>query len=60
MKRVLAPVVALLLPVLGAISDAQESLLQAIADLCPAFRINSVSSMPYGKPLARSMSRIAS
>jgi hypothetical protein len=34
-KRLLAPVVALDLPVLGAISDAQESLCQAIADLWP-------------------------
>ncbi|CAA9369566.1 MAG: Transposase [uncultured Chloroflexia bacterium] len=33
--RLLAPVVALDLPVLGAISDAQESLCQAIADLWP-------------------------
>lgn len=36
MKRVLAPVAALGLPVLGAISDAQESLQQAIADLWPS------------------------
>ncbi len=36
MKRVLAPVVALGVPVLGAISDAQESLQQAIADLWPS------------------------
>jgi hypothetical protein len=36
MKRVLAPVVVLGLPVLGAISDAQESLQQAIADLWPS------------------------
>jgi hypothetical protein len=36
MKRVLAPIVALGLPVLGAISDAQESLQQAIADLWPS------------------------
>jgi hypothetical protein len=35
-KRLLAPVVALDLPVLGAISDAQESLCQAIASLWPA------------------------
>ena len=35
MKRVLAPVVALGVPVLGAISDAQESLEQAIAELWP-------------------------
>jgi hypothetical protein len=35
-KRLLAPVVALDLPVLGAVSDAQESLLQAIASLWPA------------------------
>jgi hypothetical protein len=35
MKRVLAPVVALGVPVLGAISDAQESLRQAIAELWP-------------------------
>jgi hypothetical protein len=35
MKRVLAPVIALGVPVLGAISDAQESLLLAIADLWP-------------------------
>jgi hypothetical protein len=35
-KRLLAPVLALELPVLGAISDAQESLCQAIADLWPA------------------------
>ena len=34
-KRLLAPVVALDLPVLGAISDAQESLCQAIAALWP-------------------------
>jgi hypothetical protein len=34
-KRLLAPVVALGLPVLGAVSDAQESLCQAIADLWP-------------------------
>jgi hypothetical protein len=34
-KRLLAPVVALGLPVLGAISDAQESLCQAIASLWP-------------------------
>src|SRR5262245_39500274 len=34
-KRLLAPVVALELPVLGAISDAQESLVQAIASLWP-------------------------
>lgn len=34
-KRLLAPVVALELPVLGAVSDAQESLCQAIADLWP-------------------------
>jgi hypothetical protein len=36
MKRVLAPVVALGVPVLGAISDAQEALQQAIADLWPS------------------------
>lgn len=36
MKRVLAPVVAFGLPVLGAISDAQESLQQAIAELWPS------------------------
>jgi hypothetical protein len=35
-KRLLAPVLALELPVLGAVSDAQESLCQAIADLWPA------------------------
>src|SRR6266498_4192931 len=35
-KRLLAPLVALDLPVLGAVSDAQESLLQAIASLWPA------------------------
>jgi hypothetical protein len=34
-KRLLAPVVALQLPVLGAVSDAQESLCQAIAALWP-------------------------
>lgn len=34
-KSLLAPVVALGLPVLGAISDAQESLVNAIADLWP-------------------------
>jgi hypothetical protein len=34
-KRLLAPVVALDLPVLGAVSDAQESLCQAIAELWP-------------------------
>jgi hypothetical protein len=34
-KRLLAPVVALGLPVLGAVSDAQESLVQAIAALWP-------------------------
>jgi hypothetical protein len=34
-KRLLAPVIALGLPVLGAISDAQESLCQAIAALWP-------------------------
>ncbi len=34
-KRLLAPVVALELPVLGAVSDAQESLCQAIAELWP-------------------------
>lgn len=34
-KQLLAPVVALKVPVLGAISDAQESLSQAIADLWP-------------------------
>jgi hypothetical protein len=34
-KRLLAPVVALDLPVLGAVSDAQESLCQAIASLWP-------------------------
>jgi len=34
-KRLLAPVVALGLPVLGAVSDAQESLCQAIAALWP-------------------------
>jgi hypothetical protein len=34
-KRLLAPVVALDLPVLGAISDAQEALCQAIAALWP-------------------------
>ncbi len=33
LKRVLAPVVALELPILGVISDAQESQLQAIAEL---------------------------
>ncbi len=36
MKRVLAPVIALGVPVLGAISDAQESIQLAIADLWPA------------------------
>ncbi len=35
MKRVLAPVVALGVPVLGAISDAQESIQLAIAELWP-------------------------
>lgn len=35
-KQVLAPVVALDLPILGVISDAQESQLQAIAELWPA------------------------
>jgi hypothetical protein len=35
-KWLLAPVVALQLPVLGAVSDAQESLCQAIAALWPA------------------------
>jgi hypothetical protein len=34
-KRLLAPVVALEVPVVGAISDAQESLEQAIAELWP-------------------------
>jgi len=34
-KRLLAPVVALDVPVIGAISDAQESLEQAIAELWP-------------------------
>jgi len=34
-KRVLAPVVALELPILGVISDAQESQLQAVAELWP-------------------------
>ncbi len=34
-KTVLAPVVALQLPILGAISDAQESLREAVADLWP-------------------------
>ncbi len=34
-KRVLAPVVALGLPILGVISDAQESQLQAVAELWP-------------------------
>jgi hypothetical protein len=34
-KRVLAPVVAVKLPVLGAVSDAQESLCQAIGALWP-------------------------
>jgi hypothetical protein len=34
-KQVLAPVVALQLPILGVISDAQESQLQAIAELWP-------------------------
>lgn len=34
-KQLLAPVVALELPVLGAVSDAQASLCQAIADLWP-------------------------
>jgi hypothetical protein len=34
-KRLLAPVKTLELPVLGAVSDAQESLCQAIADLWP-------------------------
>lgn len=35
-KALLAPVVALALPVLGVISDAQESLVKAIAQLWPA------------------------
>jgi hypothetical protein len=35
LKQVLAPVVALNLPILGVISDAQESQLQAIAELWP-------------------------
>jgi len=35
MKRVLAPVIALGVPVLGAISDAQESIQLAIAELWP-------------------------
>jgi hypothetical protein len=35
LKQVLAPVVALELPILGVISDAQESQLQAIAELWP-------------------------
>jgi hypothetical protein len=35
-KRLLAPVLSLELPVLGAVSDAQESLCQAIADLWPS------------------------
>jgi hypothetical protein len=35
-KRLLAPLVALRLPVLGAVSDAQESLCQAIAELWPS------------------------
>jgi len=35
-KRLLAPVAAFFLPVLGAISDAQESLLQAIRALWPS------------------------
>jgi hypothetical protein len=35
MKRVLAPVIALAVPVLGAISDAQESIQLAIAELWP-------------------------
>jgi hypothetical protein len=34
-KEVLAPVVALHLPIKGAISDAQESLLEAVAELWP-------------------------
>lgn len=34
-KRILVPVVALELPVLGVISDAQESQLQAVAELWP-------------------------
>lgn len=34
-KALLAPVVALQLPVLGVISDAQESILQAVAELWP-------------------------
>ncbi len=36
MKRVLAPIIALGVPVLGAISDAQESIQLAIAELWPA------------------------
>lgn len=36
MKRVLAPVIALGVPVLGAISDAQESIRLAIAELWPS------------------------
>jgi hypothetical protein len=35
-KRVLAPIVALDLPILGVISDAQESQLQAVVELWPA------------------------
>src|SRR2546430_15535893 len=34
-KRLLAPVVALEQPILGVISDAQESQLQAVAELWP-------------------------
>lgn len=51
MKRVLAPVVALGVPVLGAISDAQESLQQAIAELWPTIA-HQLLSVPC---LARSL-----
>jgi hypothetical protein len=58
LKQVLAPVVALNLPVVGVISDAQPTELQAVADLWPQAPIKSASFMPSGKQGGSFPSRI--
>jgi hypothetical protein len=56
-KRLLAPVVALDLPVLGAISDAQESLVQAIAALWPTIP-HQICQFHYLREASRPMYEI--
>jgi hypothetical protein len=49
LKQLLAPVVALKVPVIGVISDAQPTELQAVADLWPDIPIRFANFMPSAK-----------